>query len=115
MRRVRKRPHGISARRARARGVPFPGGCRKKRPSARARQISDEGWPWSRMDLIRMDRAFCAALRREIARGTERARGPAAKAAARRAIGRLRRTPPRAGAPSPAGAGGDVGSNEQSR
>jgi len=112
VRRARKRPRGFYARLARARGVAFgavylelnPG----KWPCVRARHECDGTWPWSRGELEHMDRAFCAAVRREIARGTERPHGPAAKPALARAadavaaprrqsVGRARRTGSRKG------------------
>lgn len=57
--------------------------------------------PWSRMELIHMDRAFCAAMRREIARGTEQAREPPAKPAPR-PIRHFRPAPRRSGSSSAA-------------
>jgi len=79
--RPRKRARGFYARLARARGVSMNAVYRKlnpdKRPCVRAQQECDAGWPWSPDELERMDRAFCAAVRREIARGSERPRGPA--------------------------------------
>jgi hypothetical protein len=53
------------------------------------------------MELIHMDRAFCAAMRREIARGTEQAREPPAKPASR-PIRRFRPAPRRSGSSSAA-------------
>ena len=38
--------------------------------------LLDDPPEFTRAQLIEMDAAFCAAVRREIARGTERARGP---------------------------------------
>jgi hypothetical protein len=79
--RARKRPRGFYARLARARGVSLNAVYRKlnpdKRPSARARHECDASPPWDPRELIRMDRAFCDAMRREIARGSERPRGAA--------------------------------------
>jgi hypothetical protein len=81
MTRVRKRRRGFYARLARLRGVPVQAVYRElnpdKRPCARAQQECDASWTWSRDDLERMDRAFCAALRREIANGAERPPAPA--------------------------------------
>jgi hypothetical protein len=72
---AQQRPRGFYARLARARGVPVHVVYRElnpdKRPWVRAQQECDTSWPWSRDDLARMDRAFCDAVRREIARGTE--------------------------------------------
>jgi hypothetical protein len=96
--RARKRPRGFYARLARARGVSLNAVYRKlnpdKRPSARARHECDASPPWDPRELIRMDRAFCDAMRREIARGSERPRGAAITPAAARAL-RPRRPPPR--------------------
>jgi hypothetical protein len=55
------------------------------------------------MELIHMDRAFCAAMRREIARGTEQAREASAKSAAPRPIRQFRAAPRRSGSSSDAG------------
>jgi hypothetical protein len=55
--------------------------------------------PWSRMELIHMDRAFCAAMRREIARGTEQALALPAKPASRPIL-RFRPAPRRSGSSS---------------
>ena len=78
MTRAKQRPRGFYARLARARGVPVHTVYRElnpdKWPCARAQSECDATWPWSKDDLARMDRAFCAAVRREIARGTERSR-----------------------------------------
>ena len=38
--------------------------------------LFDDPPAFTQAQLIEMDAAFCAAMRREIARGTERARGP---------------------------------------
>jgi hypothetical protein len=118
MTRARKRPHGFHARRARARGASCHAVHRelkaKKRTRARAQDVGDETPPWSRMDLIRMDRAFCEAVRRAIARGTERARGAVAKPAPRRRAGRRPTSPRRSGA-SAAKASADVGERDRSR
>jgi hypothetical protein len=57
--------------------------------------------PWSRIELIHMDRTFCAAMHREIARGTEQAREPPAKPASR-PIRRFRPAPRRSGSSSAA-------------
>ncbi|MBV8751862.1 MAG: hypothetical protein JO328_03285 [Hyphomicrobiales bacterium] len=94
MKRVRKRPRGFYARIARARGVAVGAIYLElnpdKWPCVRAQHECDATWPWSQQELARMDRAFCNAVLREIARGTEQARGPAPKPAA----GRARRAPP---------------------
>jgi len=102
----KRRRRGFYARLARARGVPFhtvylalnP----DKRPWVRAKHECDASLPWSRLELIRMDKAFCDAVRRAIARGTERPRGPVAKPTAARAIRRLHAAPLRSGVSSPA-------------
>jgi hypothetical protein len=79
--RARERPRGFYARLARARGVSLNAVYRKlnpdKRPSVRARHECDASPPWDPRELIRRDRAFCDAMRREIARGTERPRNNA--------------------------------------
>ena len=79
MTRAKQRPRGFCARLARARGVPVQVVYRElnpgKLPCVRAQHECDASWPWNRDDLARMDRAFCDAVRREIARGTERPRG----------------------------------------
>ena len=62
----------------------------------------DANLPWSRRELAEMDRAFCDAMRREIARGSERPREPAGKRASARAIRRLQPTPRHSGASSAA-------------
>src|ERR1043166_6754896 len=81
VRRVPKRPRGFYARIARARGMSVNAVYRKfnpaKRPCVREKQESDARPPWDARKLVRMDRAFCEAMEREIARGTERPRGPA--------------------------------------
>jgi hypothetical protein len=86
---ARKRPRGFYARLARARGVAVYAVYLElnpdKRPCVRAEHECDGSWPWGRDELERMDRAFCAAVLREIARGTERPRGPAATPALTRA------------------------------
>jgi hypothetical protein len=87
--RAQKRPRGFYGRLARARGVSVYAVYLElnpdKRPCARAQHECDATWPWGRQELERMDRAFRDAVLREIARGTERPRGPAAKPAAVRA------------------------------
>lgn len=89
MKRARKRPRGFYARRARARGVSLQVVYlelnRDKWPCVRAQQECDATWPWTQDELERMDRAFCAAVRREIARGSERPHGPAAAPVVKRA------------------------------
>jgi hypothetical protein len=76
MTRAKKRPRGFYARLARARNVPAHAVYRElnpdKLPCVRAEHECDATWPWSRDELERMDRAFCDAVRREIACGTER-------------------------------------------
>lgn len=88
MTRARKKPRGFYARLARARGVTLQVVYlelnRDKWLCARAQEECDATWPWSREYLARMDRAFCDAVRREIARGTERPRGRAATPAVTR-------------------------------
>jgi hypothetical protein len=83
MRRARKRPRGFYVRLARARGVSLNAVYRKlnpdKRPCVREKRECDAREPWDPRELVRMDRAFCAAMEREIARGTERRRRPAIK------------------------------------
>jgi hypothetical protein len=93
VKRARKRPRGFYARIARARGVAVGAVYLElnpdKWPCVRAQQECDATWPWSQQELERMDRAFCNAVLREIARGTESPRGPAAKPA----VLRTRRAP----------------------
>lgn len=117
MRRERKRPRGFYARLARARGVPFHAVYLQlnpdKRPWMRAQHECDATLPWSRVDLIRMDRAFCDAVRREMVRGTERARGPAPKPAAARAIRPVHPSPRRSGASSPAELCAEIGERDR--
>jgi hypothetical protein len=95
--RPRKRPRGFYARLARTRGVSVNAVYRKlnpdKRPCVREKRECDASPPWDPRELVRMDRAFCDAMEREIARGTERPRGPVTKPAATRA--------PRPQCPSP--------------
>jgi hypothetical protein len=86
MSRSRKRPRGLYARVARARGVPLNAIRRKLdpgKPCEREKQECDASPPWDEDDLVRMDRAFCDAMEREIARGTERPRLRAAAPAPR--------------------------------
>lgn len=90
---------------ARRRGVPFDAVCLElnpdKRPAARAQGECATTPAWSPLELIRMDRAFCDAMRREIARGTEQARGSAAKPGGEaRAIRRFPAAPSRSGCSS---------------
>lgn len=103
MKRGQKRPCGFYARRARARRVSLQVVYlelnRDKWPCVRARQECDATWPWTQDELERMDRAFCDAVRREIARGSERPRGPAATPVVRPAP-RVPSLPRRAGAAS---------------
>lgn len=77
--RAPKRPRGFYARLARARGMSVNAVYRKlnpdKRPCVREKHECDASPPWDPRELIRMDRAFCDAMQREIARGTERPRG----------------------------------------
>jgi hypothetical protein len=77
--RALKRPRKFYARLARARGVSVNAVYRKlnpdKRPCVREKHECDASPPWDPRELIRMDRAFCEAMQREIARGTERPRG----------------------------------------
>ena len=104
MRRTRKRPRGFYARLARARGVSVNAVYRKlnpdKRPCVREKHECDASPPWDPRELIRMDRAFCEAMRREIARGSERPRGAAITPAAARALRPRRPSPRRSGATS---------------
>ena len=72
----------------------------------------DTSPPWSRRELADMDRAFCGAMRREIARGTERPRGPVANPASARAIRRYQPDPRRSGASSPAALCADAGERD---
>lgn len=113
----RRRPHGFYARRARARGVPFHAVYLERnsdqRTYVRAQHECDATLPWSRVELIRMDRAFCDAVRREIARGTERARGPVPKPPATRLIRRLDATPRRSGPSSPAELCAEIGDRDR--
>jgi hypothetical protein len=100
MSRPRKKPRGFYARLARARGVSMNAVHRAlnpdTRPCAREKEECDAGLPWDPRELIRMDRAFCEAMQREIARGTERPRSCAAPPAPR-AIRPGRPAPRRAG------------------
>ena len=69
----------------------------------------DDAPPWSRLELIRMDRAFCDAMRRAIARGREKLREPAATPATPPTIRRFDPVPRRSGASSPAELCADLG------
>ena len=104
MTRVRKRPRGFYARIARARGTSINAVYRKfnpdKRPCVREKDECDASPPWDPRDLVRMDRAFCEAMEREIARGTERPRGPVVQAAAPQSLRPCRPSPRRSGASS---------------
>src|SRR5215470_9923864 len=108
-----KRPRSFYARLARARGVPLRTVYLElnpdKRPRLRAAQESDDWLPWSRLDLVRMDRRFCDAMRRAIARGTELPRDPAAKPIAARVLRRLDAVPLWSGATSPAELCAEIG------
>ena len=53
----------------------------------------DDPPSFTRAELLQMDAAFCAAMRREMARGSERARGPECAPPAVRAI-RIVHPPP---------------------
>ena len=66
------------------------------------REEDDDALPWSRLELMRMDRAFCRAMRRAIARGSEQPRAPAAKSAAVPVVRRFDPVMRRSGASSPA-------------
>jgi hypothetical protein len=90
---TRKRPHGFHAR--------------------SAQRECDGTLPWSRIELIRMDRAFCDAMRREIARGTEQAGERTAKPAASRPIRQFHPAPRRSGSSSPAAPRADSGKRER--
>src|SRR5262249_32424878 len=74
----KKRLRGFYARLARARGVPINAVHRAlnpdTRPCVREKEECDASLPWEPCELISMDRAFCEAMAREIARGTERPR-----------------------------------------
>jgi hypothetical protein len=113
----RTRPRGFYARLARARGVPFHAVYLElnpdKRTCARAQRECDATLPWSRVELVRMDRAFCDAVRREMARGTERARGPAARPAVVRLTRRLDPAPHRSGCSSAAALCAEIGDPER--
>jgi hypothetical protein len=113
----RTRPRGFYARLARARGVSFHAVYLQlnpdKRTCARAQRECDATLPWSRVELIRMDRAFCDAMRREIARGTERARGPAARSAVVRLARRLHPAPRRSGCSSAAALCAEIGDTDR--
>jgi hypothetical protein len=113
MNRRPKRPRGFYARQARARGVPLRTVYLElnpdKRPRARTEQESDDWLPWTRLDLVRMDRAFCDAMCRAIARGAERPNWPAAKPPAARVLRRLDAVPLRSGATSPAEMCAEIG------
>jgi hypothetical protein len=108
--RIRRRVH---PRRAKRRAAPLRVPRRQSDTGAVACAPPevDETRPWSRMDLIDMDRAFCAAMERAIARGSERPRGPAAKSAAPRAI---RRMHPRRSRAARAAAGADMSERDRS-
>jgi hypothetical protein len=116
MTRARKRPRGFYARLARARGMSLNAVYRRlnpsKRPWLRAKRECDAGPPWDPRELIRMDRAFCEAMRREIARGSERPRAPAATPAAR-TIRPARRSPRRPGASSTARPRAEIGERDR--
>lgn len=79
MTRAKKRPRGFHARLARARNVAAHAVYRELNPDTlpcvRAQHECDATWPLPRAERARMDRAFCDAVRREIARGSERPRG----------------------------------------
>jgi hypothetical protein len=100
MTRPRKKPRGFYARLALARGASLNAVHRalnpETRPCAREKQECDASLPWDPCELICMDHAFCEAMQREIARGTERPRSFAAPPAPR-AIRPARRVPRRAG------------------
>lgn len=78
MTRARKKPRGFYAQYARNNGMSLNAAHRKfnpdKRPCVRAKHECDAGPPWDEDELVKMDRAFCAAMEREIARGSERPR-----------------------------------------
>jgi DNA-binding transcriptional regulator YdaS (Cro superfamily) len=69
----------------------------------------DAAEPWDRLELMRMDRAFCAAMRRAIACGSEKPRGPVATPTAVRVVRRFDPVPRRSGASSPAESCVDLG------
>ena len=78
---VRKTPRGFYARYGREHGLSLNAVHRKfnpdKLPCVREKQECDTSAPWGAAKLIAMDRAFCAAMEREIGRGSERPRGSA--------------------------------------
>jgi hypothetical protein len=84
-----------------------------RRSGTRAPHAGDAIPTWRSIDLIRMDRAFCDAMRREIARGSEQARGPAARSVAARAAHRFDPPPLRSGATSPAELCAEIGDAER--
>jgi len=99
-----KRPRGFYARLARARGVPLRTVYLElnpdKRPRNRVEQESDDWLSWSRLDLVRMDRAFCDAVARAI---------HAAQPTATRVLRRFEPVPLRSGATSPAEMCAEIG------
>jgi hypothetical protein len=113
----RKRPRGFYARLARDRGVSFTAIYRKfnpdKRPCAREKLECDASRPWRPGELVRMDRAFCEAMEREIARGSERPR-PFATQPAACAIRPARPASRRSGATFPAKRRRDIGERDRS-
>ena len=114
--RARKRPRGFYARLARASGMSVGAVYRqlnpKKRPCVREKHECDAREPWDPRELVRMDRAFCEAMQREIARGTERPRGPVEPAEAR-ALGLRRPSPRRSGASSTPHARAEAGERDR--
>ena len=78
---ARKRPRGFYARYGRKHGMSLNATHRKFNPETlpcvREKQECDTSAPWGADNLIAMDRAFCAAMEREISRGSERPRGSA--------------------------------------
>jgi hypothetical protein len=113
----RKRPRGFYTRLARVHGVSVGAIYRKlnpgKRPCVREKQECDASPAWSERDLVRMDRAFCKAMEREIARGTERPRALAPQPAPP-AIRSVRPASRRSGATYPAERRARVGERNRS-
>jgi DNA-binding transcriptional regulator YdaS (Cro superfamily) len=62
----------------------------------------DDAEPWDRLELMRMDRAFCSAMRRAIARGSEKPRKPVPTPVTARVVRRFDPVPRRSGASSAA-------------
>ncbi len=83
---------------------------RRPRPTAQDERPFDTSPAFTRVRLLQMDAAFCAAMRREIGRGTERARRPAPKPApAGRVLRRVHPAPRHSGASSAAELCAEIG------